>query len=296
MKIYQLITVLLIAFISFAWKADNSGNDDKTEITQKVTSLLSEMTLEEKIGQMTQVTLQVVSTQAGTKDQEFILDEKKLKEAILKYNVGSIINVYDVAKDVGSWHTLINKIQNLATKETRLKIPVLYGIDAIHGATYTIGSTLFPQALGMASTWNPELAKKEGAITSLEVRASGIPWNFYPVMDIGRQPLWPRLWETYGEDVYLAVKMGKNYIEGAQGDDISSSDKLAVCLKHYVGYSYPLNGQDRTPAWISERMLKEYFLPTFEAGINAGAQTVMINSSEINGIPVHSDYHLLQKN
>ena len=251
------------------------------------------MSLEEKVGQMTEVTLQVVSAKQGTKDQKHELDENKLREAILKYKVGSILNVYDKAHDVEYWHTIITKIQDLATKETRLKIPVIYGIDAIHGATYTKGSTLFPQALGMASTWNTDLSKKEGEITALEVRASGIPWNYYPVMDIGRQPLWPRLWETYGEDVYLAVNMGRNYIEGAQGGDISSKDKVATCLKHYVGYSYPLNGKDRTPAWISERMLREYFLPTFAAGIKAGAPTVMVNSSEVDGIPGHANYHLL---
>jgi beta-glucosidase len=112
-----------------------------------------------------------------------------------------------------------------------------------------------------------KLAKRSGEITSIETKASGIPWNFYPVMDIGRQPLWPRLWETYGEDVYLASKLGESYIKGAQGNDLSATDKLATCLKHYVGYSFPTNGIDRTPAWISERMLREYFLPTFEAGI-----------------------------
>ncbi len=292
-KIYLLLTVILIASLSFGWHNGEPSKKDEAHITKKVESLLSEMTIEEKVGQMTEVTLEAVSAKQGTKDQKHVLDENKLREAILKYHVGSILNVYDAAHDVDYWHTIITKIQDLATKETRLKIPIIYGIDAIHGATYTKGATLFPQALGMASTWNTELSKEEGAVTALEVRASGIPWNYYPVMDIGRQPLWPRLWETYGEDVFLAVNMGKNYIEGAQGDDISRNDKVATCLKHYVGYSYPLNGKDRTPAWISDRMLREYFLPTFEAGIKAGAPTVMVNSSEVDGIPVHSDYHLL---
>jgi len=112
-------------------------------------------------------------------------------------------------------------------------------------------------------------------------------------MDIGRQPLWPRLWETFGEDVYLASQMGKAYIEGAQGNDLSQPDKIATCLKHYVGYSFPINGLDRTPAWISERMLREYFLPTFEAGIKAGSPTIMVNSAEVDGIPGHANYHLL---
>lgn len=263
------------------------------EIDQKVKKIISIMTLEEKVGQMTQITLQVVSKRQGTKYQKHELDETKLEEAIKKYHVGSILNVFDAAHDLEYWYEVINKIQNLATKETRLGIPIIYGIDAIHGTTYTNEGTLFPQAINMAATWNVELAENSGVITSYETRASGISWNFYPVMDIGRQPLWSRLWETFGEDVFLASKIGTAYIRGAQGDDISASDKLATCLKHYVGYSYPFNGKDRTPAWISERMLREYFLPTFEAGILAGSPTVMVNSSEVDGIPGHANYHLL---
>ena len=163
----------------------------------------------------------------------------------------------------------------------------------IHGANYTLNSTLFPQAINMAASFNRDLARIAGEITAVETRASGIPWNFYPVLDLGRQPLWPRLWETFGEDVYLASQMGSSYIKGQQGDDFSKHNKVATCLKHYVGYSFPLNGKDRTPAWISERMLREYFLPSFEAGIKAGAKTVMVNSAEVDGIPTHSDYHLL---
>ncbi|MGZ8161222.1 MAG: glycoside hydrolase family 3 N-terminal domain-containing protein, partial [Methylobacter sp.] len=165
--------------------------------------------------------------------------------------------------------------------------------DAIHGATYTQNSVLFPQAINMAATFNSELAFKEGEITAREVRVSGLQWNFSTVMDIGRQPLWPRLWETFGEDVHLATVMGTSYIKGHQGDDFSAADKLPTCLKHYVGYSYPLNGKDRTPAWIGERMLREYFLPTFEAGVKAGSPTVMINSAEVDGIPGHANHHYL---
>ncbi len=266
---------------------------DKTGIEQKVSKLLAKMTLEEKIGQMTQVTIQVVSSQQGTKDKKHILDEKALEEAIVKYHVGSILNVYDVAQSVEYWHEIITKVQELAVKKTRLAIPVLYGIDAIHGATYTQNATLFPQAISMAATWNKELEKKTGEITAQEVRASGIPWNFYPVMDIGRQVLWPRFWETFGEDVYLASTMGSQYIAGAQGNNLADRDKVVTCLKHFMGYSFPINGKDRTPAWISERMLREYFLPSFEAGIKAGAMTVMVNSAEVDGIPTHSDHHLL---
>ncbi len=264
-----------------------------TKVDAQVKELVSKMTLEEKIGQMTQVTIQAVSKVQGTKDQNHQLDLTKLEEAIKKYHVGSILNVYDVAHTAEYWHEVINKIQTIAVKETRLGIPVLYGIDAIHGVTYTKGSTLFPQSISMAATWNTEIAKQSGEITSLETKASGIAWNFYPVMDIGRQPLWSRLWETFGEDVYLASQMGSSYINGAQGDDLSAPDKLATCLKHYVGYSFPINGLDRTPAWISERMMREYFLPTFEAGILAGSPSVMVNSAEVDGIPGHANYHLL---
>ena len=290
-------TIYLLAIIAFCFSliAHAKGKSVKKEavIDKKVKEILSKMTLEEKVGQMTQVTIQAVSKQHGTATQKFEIDPAKLKEAIVKYHVGSILNVYDVALSLDYWNQIITEIQDIATKETRLKIPILYGIDAIHGATYTRGSTLFPQAINMAATFNSDLVKREGEITALEVRASGIPWNFYPVLDLGRQQLWPRLWETYGEDVYLDEKMGESYIEGAQGNDIGQKDKVAVCLKHYAGYSFPIDGKDRTPAWIGERMMREYFLPPFQKAIAAGAQTIMVNSSEVDGIPGHSNYHLL---
>jgi len=286
---FALLTILF--FTGLNTSKESAEHQIKTR--DKVQELLSKMTLEEKIGQMTQVTLQAVSKTQGTRNSTHELDIQKLNEAITKFHVGSILNVYDVAHSIEYWHEVITKIQDIATKETRLGIPILYGIDAIHGATYTKGATLFPQAINMAATFNPWLMKKAGEITALEVRASGIPWDFYPVMDIGRQPLWPRFWETFGEDVFLASMIGSSYINGAQGDDIGAPNHIATCLKHYLGYSLPFNGKDRTPAWISERMMREYFLPTFEAGIKAGAKTIMINSSEVDGIPIHSDYHWL---
>lgn len=293
MKTKNMVLIFMISILLFSgWKSDSSENKEML-IQKKVQELLSKMSLEEKVGQMTQITLQVVSKTQGTRNQHHQLDLAKLEEAITKYHIGSIINVYDKAHELEYWHEVIGKIQDVALTKTRLKIPVLYGIDAIHGATYTKGSTLFPQSLAMASTFNRELERLAGKTTSREVRASGIPWNFYPVLDLGRQPLWPRLWETFGEDVYLASEMGKAYVIGAQGDDISREDKLAICLKHYVGYSFPLNGKDRTPAWIGERMMREYFLPPFKTAVDAGAQTIMINSAEVDGIPGHANYHLL---
>jgi beta-glucosidase len=271
-----------------------SVNAQKTnkEIESKVKSLLSEMTIEEKIGQMTQVDFSVIATTEEL-NADNPIDQVKLENAVLTHHVGSILNVpHNKAQSIATWRKIMQIIQAVAAK-SRLKIPVIYGIDAIHGATYTQNSVLFPQAINMAATFNPELSFKEGEITAGELRASGLQWNFSPVMDIGRQPLWPRLWETYGEDVHLARVLGTSFIKGHQGDDFSAPNKAPTCLKHYVGYSFPINGKDRTPAWIGERMLREYFLPPFEAGVKAGSPTIMVNSSEVDGIPGHANYHYL---
>lgn len=269
-----------------------AGNE---AVEASVKQLLSEMTLEEKVGQMTQVDFSVVSTPEA-QNAEPPVDRARLEEAVINRHVGSILNAplspNNRAAPIETWRKITAAIQETSSR-TRLKIPVIYGIDAIHGATYTQGAVLFPQAISMAATFNPELSFKEGKITAREVRASGLSWNFAPVMDIGRQPLWPRLWETYGEDVHLASVMGAAYIKGHQGDDFSAPDKAPTCLKHYVGYSFPINGKDRTPAWIGERMLREYFLPPFEAGVQAGSPTVMVNSAEVDGIPGHANYQYL---
>jgi beta-glucosidase len=155
------------------------------------------------------------------------------------------------------------------------------------------GATLFPQEIGMAATFNPELMKRAAEITAEETRAAGIPWSFSPVLDLGRNPLWPRFWETFGEDPYLASVMGVAFTRGLEGADVSSQTQVASSLKHYMGYSVPLTGRDRTPAWIPENYLREYFLPTFATAIKAGARTIMINSGEINGVPGHVNHHLL---
>jgi beta-glucosidase len=155
------------------------------------------------------------------------------------------------------------------------------------------GATLFPQEIGMAATWNPELMKRAAEIAAVETRAAGIPWSFSPVLDLGRQPLWPRFWETFGEDPYLAKVMGVAFVRGLEGSDVASQDSVASSLKHYMGYSFPLTGRDRTPAWIPENYLREYFLPTFDGAVKAGARTVMINSGEINGVPGHINHHIL---
>jgi beta-glucosidase len=257
--------------------------------TQKIEALLKQMTLEEKVGQMTQLTIGMI---VNGRDQDVKIDPAKLEKAIVKYGVGSILNVSDQALTLDTWHQIISQIQD-AAKKTRLGIPVIYGIDSIHGANYVQGATLFPQEIGMAATWNPELMKRASEITAIETRAAGIPWSFSPVLDLGRNPLWPRFWETFGEDPYLAKVMGVAFVRGLEGTDVSSDNQVAASLKHYMGYSFPLTGRDRTPAWIPENYLREYFLPTFDTAVKAGARTIMINSGEINGVPGHVNHHIL---
>jgi beta-glucosidase len=272
----------------FFQRASRTGPD--RDPTQKVEDLLKRMTLEEKVGQMTQLTIGMI---VSGSDQNIQIDPAKLEKAIVKYGVGSILNVSDQALTVDKWHEIIGQIQEAATKKTRLGIPVIYGIDSIHGANYIQGATLFPQEIGMAATWNPELMKRASEIAAMETRAAGIPWSFSPVLDLGRNPLWPRFWETFGEDPYLAKVMGVAFVRGLEGSDVSSEQQVASSLKHYMGYSFPLTGRDRTPAWIPENYLREYFLPTFDAAVKAGARTIMINSAEINGVPGHVNRHIL---
>jgi beta-glucosidase len=251
--------------------------------------LLSEMDESEKCGQMTQLTFDPIQKDKVV-DGENPVDLNKLADVLRRYKTGSILNAAaNVAQSSQLWQEIIKTIQDYALKEKR-KIPILYGLDSIHGANYIREAVLFPQPLSMAATFNLDIAKKVGEITSIETRAAGIPWNFNPVLDIGRQPLWPRLYETYGEDVHLAVKMGEAYIEGHHGPNKDLSKKYSgTCLKHYIGYSYPFNGKDRTPAVIPEITLREYFLPPFAHGVKAGSPTVMVNSGDVNGIPGHAN-------
>jgi beta-glucosidase len=283
----KTLTVLFVTGILMTLMAGCSQTARKQAAADPfVEELLGKMTLEEKVGQMTQITLEVISKRKD--DRNVQLDAAKLREAILKYHVGSILNCGGSANTFENWQEVITAIQDVATKETRLKVPVIYGIDSIHGANYITGATLFPQNFAMSASGNMDLVTEASVITARETRAAGIPWNFNPVLDMSRNPLWSRFWENYGEDPYLSAAMAYAYVRAQQGDNMAAGDKVAACMKHYLGYSVPLTGKDRTPAWIPERMLRELFLPPFAAGARAGVATVMVNSSEINGIPLHS--------
>lgn len=255
--------------------------------------LLAQMTLEEKVGQMTQLSLDTLHHGIPMKIQlPPKLDEKKLDYIVRERMVGSILNVTsEHLPDLQEWQQIISWIQAKA-KETRLQIPILYGIDAIHGVNYCSEATLFPQPLSVAASFNRQHAEAIARVTAYECQAASMPWNFSPALDVSRTPAWPRFWESFGEDVYLNKEMGLASIKGYQGA-AGDQTKVAACLKHFTGYGLPLSGIDRTPAWIPERYLREYFLPAYQAAIDAGALSIMVNSGEINGIPVHANRYLL---
>jgi len=285
----------LILFLIVASTTLQGQGIMKMSHENEISDLIDKMTLKEKVGQMTQVTLEVLLKEKDGKLVEpHELDQAKLEKVISDYGVGSVLNFAGYVYPREQWLELVSGIQKQAVKKTDNNIPVLYGIDAIHGMNYTTGATLFPQQIGQAATWNPDLVKEAARITAYETRASAIHWNFSPVLGVGRTPVWPRFWETFGEDVHLVTTLGTAMIEGFEGDDVSDKERVAACMKHYAGYSMPLSGKDRTPAWIPERMFREFFLPPFEAAVDAGVHTAMINSGEINGIPVHTDDFLLQ--
>ncbi|MEQ8474253.1 MAG: glycoside hydrolase family 3 N-terminal domain-containing protein [Marinoscillum sp.] len=299
--IRKYVLILAALAIMLSCEVPNSRLMEASFITRptpKIEALLSKMTLEEKVGQMAQITLDVISKGESVyvSDEPLELDLNLVKEAILEYKVGSVLNTANNrARTVEKWNKIISQIQDIAVNESRLGIPVIYGIDAIHGTTYTAGATFFPQQIAMAATWNRELVRRGAEITAYETRASGIPWNFSPVLDLGRDPRFPRMWETFGEDVYLAAELGQEVIKGYEGENnnVSKPTSVASTLKHFLGYSVPYTGKDRTPAFIPEIELRERHLPTFQAAIEAGAHSIMINSGLINGTPVHANKEII---
>ena len=285
------IILLFIPFSFLLWQCGTKTNDSAKS---KAQALLSQMTLEEKAGQMTQLTIEMISKGEGFNlEKPHALDTAKLQNVIVNLGIGSILNVGGHTYDVNHWNEIITSIEKYSQK-SRLKIPVLYGIDAIHGANYTVGATLYPQQIGLAATFNPEMAYKMAQFVANDVRGSGIPWNFSPVLDVGRNPMWPRFWETFGEDPFLVSQMGVAIVNGYQNTNNGTVKPFAACLKHYVAYSNPQSGHDRTPAYIPERQLREIYLLPFAKAIAAGAKTIMINSGEWNGEPVHASKFLLQ--
>ena len=285
---------IIILLLFFSCTNQNSVSD----IDKKADDILSKMTLEEKVCQMTQINLTVIAKGPNKWSSSFPMeiDEKKANKALVDFKVGSVLNtINNTAQKPSVWFKNISKIQDIAMKNTNLGIPVIYGIDAIHGTTYTDGATMFPQQITTAASWNPENAYNMALVCAYETRASSIPWNFSPVLDLGLDPRFSRQFESFGEDPLMVERFGVEMIKGYQGlnNDISNKYSVAACMKHFVGYHATISGKDRTPAYIPDNVLKEYHIEPFKKAIDAGAKTIMINSGLINGLPVHADYNLM---
>lgn len=262
-------------------------------IEANIQEWLKKMTLEEKIGQMCEITVDVVTDFPGSKEG-FKLSEAMLDTVIGKYKVGSILNVpLSVAQKKEVWAEAIRKIQEKSMKE--IGIPCIYGVDQIHGTTYTLDGTLFPQGVNMGASFNRELVRRGAEISAYETKAGCIPWTYAPVVDLGRDPRWPRMWENYGEDCYVNAEMGVAAVKGFQGEDPNhiGEYRVAACMKHYMGYGVPVSGKDRTPSSISRSDLREKHFAPFLAAVKAGALSVMVNSGVDNGMPFHANRELL---
>lgn len=316
--------------------------DEKIE--QQVETLLQKMTLEEKIGQMCELTIDVLQQRVnpfagldmqnlkvedlqhilkkyglekeydlskGLPPQDvmiqiymriqsiesqkgFQINEAALDTVISKYKVGSILNVPNgVAQTPEVWHKIIKRIQDKSMKE--IGIPCIYGVDQIHGTTYTQGGTLFPQGVNMGATFNRSLTREGAAISAYETRAGSIPWTYAPVVDLGRDPRWPRMWENYGEDAYVNAQMGREAVLGFQGEDPNHIDQfhIAACMKHFMGYGVPVSGKDRTPSSITVQDMREKHFAPYVEMVKAGALSLMVNSAMNNGLPFHANHELL---
>tara|TARA_B110000116_G_scaffold158398_1_gene137021 strand:+ start:452 stop:2755 length:2304 start_codon:yes stop_codon:yes gene_type:complete len=284
----------LTLFIFSFFLISSSPNSD---IDKRIDSIMSNMTIEQKIGQMAQINLTVIANgpDKWSSFEPLQIDKDRIEKAIHKYHVGSILNTTNNrARDISTWNKIIDEIQSYALSSDTA-IPILYGIDGIHGATYIDGATMFPQQIGTAATWDIKNSFNMGMVTAYETRAAGIPWNFSPVLDLGQDPRFPRQFETFGEDPYLTTQMGLASLEGQQGIDNNMDNDyvVATSIKHFLGYQTTISGKDRTPSYIPEHVLRELHLPAFEKAISQGAKTIMINSGLINGIPVHADRYLL---
>ena len=255
----------------------------------RVRQLLAQMTLEEKIGQMTQLANTVINATGVQKD--LVLDSAKVAALVRDFHIGSFLN--GEAVPAAQWVRYSAALQRISMRESRLHIPIIYGIDHMHGASYVSGTAIFPHNINLGATFNPELARQTARATVLESADLGHRWVFAPVLDLGVNAYWPRFYETYGEDPLVAATLGSAFVKELQTNTEIAPYKVAACGKHFLGYSDPRNGWDRTNALIPDQRLQEFFRPSFQAAIDAGLKSVMVNSGEINGEPVHASKAIL---
>ncbi len=256
-------------------------------VKARVKDLLSRMTLDEKIGQMTQLCASSI-TLDGTKNLDLNLD--KIRSYIQNRHVGSFLSGTGKAQ---RWVDFVTGIQKVALTETRLGIPIIFGMDNVHGSDYTDEATILPHNLNLSCSFNTALAADAARITAIESADLGHIWNFAPVLDVGKNPIWPRLYETFGEDPLVCGQMGAAFTTAFQNCEEVAPYQLAACAKHFIGYSDPKSGWDRTPSEIPDQIIREFFMPPFADAFRAGIKTLMVNSGELNGEPVHASKKIL---
>ena len=290
MKTYKVacltfLSVLLPFSLAFSQNVETPlYQQSEVSVDERVEDLLSRMTLAEKVGQMTQLNNTMINVSGEQRDLNINLD--KAREFVLTHHVGSFLNGEGESQE--EWLDFLTQLQKIAVEESRLGIPIIYGIDHMHGASYLKNSTIFPHSINIAATFDATNAYNAGYVTAYESSHLGHRWNFAPVLDLGREPRWPRQYETFGESPYLASKLGVAYVEGLQGSHDWNDYQVAATAKHFLGYSEPKSGWDRSPVELSDQSLYEFHVPSFRAAIDAGIKTVMLNSGEINGVPVHA--------
>ncbi len=272
--------------------------DPQQPIEKRIEDLMKRMTLEEKVAQMSQY---VGIEHMKTAEKEMTLEEMKQSHARGFYPNLHSSQLIELTKQgmVGSFlhvvtHEEANLLQSYAL-QSRLKIPALIGIDAIHGNGLYRGATLYPTPIGQASTFEPQLVEQASRETALEMRATGTHWAFTPNVEVARDARWGRVGETFGEDPLLVGRMGAATVRGLQGDDFTGADKVLACAKHFIGGSQPINGINGAPCDISDRTLHEVFLPPFRDCLDAGAFTFMMAHNELNGVPCHTSNYLMKE-
>ncbi|GGO84492.1 glycoside hydrolase family 3 N-terminal domain-containing protein [Wenjunlia tyrosinilytica] len=268
--------------------------DAKAPTAERVKDLLRRMTLDEKIGQMDQIA--VTRIQGDCEWSGGALNDACMKTVLKDYAAGSILSGGGMGPSKNTpkdWAEMVNAVQKYAVDNSRLHIPILYGVDAVHGHNNILGATVFPHQIGLGATWDPALVRRTGASTATAVAATGIDWNFAPVADLARDQRWGRYYETYGEDPLLTGTLAAASVKGIE--NAHGAKQVAATVKHFGGYSEPSNGHDRVPADVSMRYLQDTLLPPYHRAVQAGAKTVMINSGAVNGVPATGSKYLLTK-
>jgi len=283
------LTVSGLALTATGASAQSRYLDPNASISARVSDLLKRMTLEEKVGQMTQPA--VVNIQGDCQWSGGALNETCMKHVLADLKAGSVLSgggespPQNTPKD---WADMVNAVQKYAIDNSRLHIPIVYGVDAVHGHNNVLAATKFPHQIGVGATWDTQVAEAMGASTAKVVKATGPQWNFAPVEDIARDTRWGRYYETYSEDPYLAGALGAATVQGMQ-----KARQVSATVKHFAGYSQPFAGHDRTEAHLDPRYFQDTFLPAYKAAVDAGADTVMVDSGSVNGIPAHASRYLL---